>query len=225
MTTPIHRPSLRYLTACEPAVLRSVVLPRLKGMCVSPEVDSVFDCPHDALPALLSLIQLSECSLTSLTLNHAVFTDVLFNVLDLTPTVESLRLSVQHWRSHYNPIFKTLIDRLAACSNEDSPTFSFLPLIRDFRVYIHDSRMEAGPCRFIDHSFFDMVSLRWKSRTLKAVRLIISEPGEGLSWSLTSEHIDLLRESKNDGLDINVAVERYSPTVYGYDDVTVERFV
>ncbi|PBK96107.1 hypothetical protein ARMGADRAFT_1077619 [Armillaria gallica] len=206
MTTPIHRPSLRYLTACEPAILRSVVLPRLKGMRVSPEVDSVFDCRHDTLPALLSLIQLSKCSLTSLTLNHAVFTDVLFNVLDLTPTVESLHLSVQHWRSHYNPIFKTLIDRLAACSNEGSPTFDFLPLIREFKIGIHDSRMEERPCRFIDHSFFDMVSLRWKSKTLKA-------------------HIDQLREFKNDGLDIHLAVERYSPGLYCYDEVTVERFV
>ncbi len=225
MITPIHRPSLRYLTACEPAVLRSVVLPRLKAMCVSPEVDSVFDCPHDTLPALLSLIQLSKCSLTSLTLNHAVFTDVLINVLDLTPTVESLHFSVQHWRSHYNPIFKTLIDRLAACSNEGSPTFDFLLLIREFKIDIHDSRMEERPCRFIDHSFFDMVSLRWKSKTLKAVCLTISEPGEGLSWSLTSEHIDQLREFKNDGLDIYLAVERYSLGLYCYDEVTVERFV
>ncbi|KAK0244852.1 hypothetical protein EDD85DRAFT_809868 [Armillaria nabsnona] len=225
VTTPIHRPSLCYLTACEPAVLRSVLLPRLKGMCLSPDEDSDLDCPDDALPALLSLIQLSKCSLTSLTLNHALFTDVLFHVLDLTPTIESLHLSVQYWRSHYNPIFKTLIDRLAVYSNEGSPAFDFLPVIRDFKIYIQDNRMEEGPCRFIDHSFLDMVSLRWKSKILKAVRLTISEPGEGFSWNLTSEHIDQLREFKNDGLDIYLAVKRYSPGLYCYDEVTVERIV
>ncbi|SJL15487.1 uncharacterized protein ARMOST_18985 [Armillaria ostoyae] len=218
LSTPIHRPSLRYLTACEPAILRSVVLPRLKRMCLSSEEGSAEDCPDDALPALLGLIQLSKCNLTSLTFNHALFTDVLFDILDLTPTVESLHLSVQYWQSHYNAIFKSLIDRLTA------PNFGFLPLIRDFRMNIHD-RMGEGPCRFIDHSFFDMVSLRWKSEALKVVRLTISEPGEGLSWSLTSEHIDQLREFKNDGLDINVVVERYTPGIYASYPVTVERFV
>ncbi|KAG7448291.1 uncharacterized protein BT62DRAFT_763486 [Guyanagaster necrorhizus] len=85
--------------------------------------------------------------------------------------------------------------------------------------------MEEGTRQFTDYSFFNMVSLRWKSKRLKAVHLTVPETGEDLSWSLTSEHIDELQKFKNDGLNIHLAVERYIPGPNPCDNIALERFV
>ncbi len=167
LPTPLVRSSLRDLTVCEGPILRSVVVPQLQKICLAPGEDATDYCPDDALPALLDLIQRSRCSLTSLELADVIFTDLLLDILHCTPSIKTLIIFTQGWESGYDRIFKALIHHLIF---HPAPQQSFLPLLSDLSITVSDLLMEES-CSFIDHTFFDMVSSRWNSRVLSAVRL------------------------------------------------------
>ncbi|PBK62532.1 hypothetical protein ARMSODRAFT_1061261 [Armillaria solidipes] len=154
-------------------------------MWLTPDEYSYELCPDDGLPSLLDLIHRSQCSLTSLELNNVIFTDLLIDVLHLTPRVQILKISFR--------------------SNQAAQ--AFLPLVRNLDIAIEDLFMEE-PCSFVDHTFFDMVHSRWNSGVLKVIKLNVSEPGADVTWDLTLEHITEFRGLKDDGLDIEVAVSR-----------------
>ncbi|KAK0222382.1 hypothetical protein IW262DRAFT_1380187 [Armillaria fumosa] len=201
---PLVRSSLRDLTVCEGTILRSLVAPQLQTVCLAPGEDATQPWPDDALPALLDLIQRSRCSLTSLELTDVIFTNLLIDILHCTPGVKTLKIFTQCWQSVYDRIFKALIERLVL---HPASQQRFLPLLSNLDITIEDLLMEES-CSFIDHTFFDMVSSRWNFGVLSAVRLDVSEPGEGLSWGLTLEHITKFRKFKSNGLDIRLGVLR-----------------
>ncbi|KAK0430848.1 hypothetical protein EV421DRAFT_2041589 [Armillaria borealis] len=205
LNPPFVQDSLRVLTACEGVLIRSLVLPQLEKMWLTPDEYSYELCHDDGLPSLLDLIHRSQCSLTSLELNNVIFTDLLIDVLHLTPRVQTLKICTSDWQPPYNAIFRCLINHLAFRSNQAAQ--AFLPLVRNLDITIEDLFMEE-PCSFVDHTFFDMVHSRWNSGVLKVTKLNVSEPGADVTWDLTLEHITQFRGLKDDGLDIEVAVSR-----------------
>ncbi|KAK0244853.1 hypothetical protein EDD85DRAFT_946143 [Armillaria nabsnona] len=94
LNPPFVQDSLRILTACEGVLIRSLVLPQLEKICLTPDEYSYELCPDDGLPSLLDLIHRSQCSLTSLELNDVIFTDLLIDALHLTPHVQTLKIAI-----------------------------------------------------------------------------------------------------------------------------------
>ncbi|KAK0185421.1 hypothetical protein F5146DRAFT_1070082 [Armillaria mellea] len=179
---PFVQQSLRALTVCEAVVIRSLVLPQLQELYITPDEYSYELCPDDGLPSLLDLIYRSKCSLTSLELKNVIFNDLLIDVLHLTPDVQTLKICTTDWQPPYNAVFRSLLNHLVFRSNQ--ATQAFLPLVKDLDISIEDLFMEE-PCSFIDHMFFDMVHSRWNSGVLKVIKLNVSEPGAYVTWDLT----------------------------------------
>ncbi|KAK0201316.1 hypothetical protein DFS33DRAFT_1447705 [Desarmillaria ectypa] len=105
LTPPFIRSSLRDLTVCEGPILQSLALPQVEKISLAPSEDSYEHCPDDALPTLLSTVQRSQCSIAVLELADVIFIDILFDILECTSHVKTLKICTQDWESDYsNPL-------------------------------------------------------------------------------------------------------------------------
>ncbi|SJL16348.1 uncharacterized protein ARMOST_19869 [Armillaria ostoyae] len=200
--SPVTHANLRVLHAAEPNLLAALTLPALTETKLGSPSD--LDYPSSLLTELLSLILRSRCSLTKLTLENVEMTEVVVDILDLAPQLDTLDIEIGGSTPECDPILQTLFQRLA-CLSTDSKHVPFLAQLAHIRICIMDTMVQQ-PFRFMDSVFFNVVSSRWSSQILKSVSIHIVAPTPSPGWGLTVQHIKTLQRFKMEGLDIKISV-------------------
>ncbi|KAK0452824.1 uncharacterized protein EV420DRAFT_1482117 [Desarmillaria tabescens] len=208
---PIVHESLEELSSYDPALLRSVLLPKLKVLKMeTPDGKYSLRTP---LLALCELIINSNCSLTSLTLRNVALGGWK-DVLVLTPCLTTLEVVMRHAFGAYTAGFLSgLVGGLAERGKdpEDSSQYVIVPLLNNLTIEVADTSGDSiiyyG---FFNRDFVDMVASRYHSAALQHIRVVAQSngPNEGIDfWRFGSDEFRWMEKLRSDGLKISVFEE------------------
>ncbi|KAK0213935.1 hypothetical protein IW262DRAFT_1407485 [Armillaria fumosa] len=213
---PIVHESLEELSSYDPAMLRSVLLPKLK--VVKMEIPDGGNSLRTPLLALRELIVHSTCSLTSLTLRNIGLGDrgvpYWKDVLELTPSLTKLEVVMRHGFGTYTTDFLFGLANGLAEKKEDSensPRYDIVPLLTDLTIQVADtapgSRVHYS---FLNPNFVDMVASRYHSAALRYVRIVAksNRNNEGIDfWKFGNDEFKRMEKLRAEGLKIYVFEE------------------
>ncbi|KAK0495193.1 hypothetical protein EDD18DRAFT_1254968 [Armillaria luteobubalina] len=213
---PIVHESLEELSSYDPAMLRSVSLPKLK--VVKMEIPDEGNSLRTPLLALRELIVRSNCSLTSLTLRNIGLGDrgapCWKDVLELTPSLTKLEVVMRHGFGTYTTDFLSGLANGLAERREDpgNPTrYDIVPLLTDLTIQVADtapgSRLHYS---FLNSNFVDMVASRYHSAALRYVRVVAKSYSSNDSidfWEFGNDDFKRMEELRAEGLKIYVFEE------------------
>ncbi|KAF9008521.1 hypothetical protein BDZ89DRAFT_1144145 [Hymenopellis radicata] len=170
-----------------------------------------FECDR-ALVAVQSFLNRTECRLQTLSILDfkVASSELLFNVLRLSPHLSTLELKYLHWTSSLYTAFdagiNSVISHLLIRRNEDP----MLPYLRSFSVLIDNiSNDEDGDsASFVNYDFHDFIWERRGADESRNVMAALSHVKVDVNFPMTLASITfpLLRRLKHDNdLDISIS--------------------
>ncbi|SJL02691.1 uncharacterized protein ARMOST_06025 [Armillaria ostoyae] len=212
----VHNSSLRELTASEPSLIRSLILPSLEvfnlHVCDPQYLQYADYGPH----ALQSLIKGSQCSLVKLSV-YGVRTNVIgsthfIDILRLSPSLQELSLEWKEWNTLVAEEMDYLVKSMSVMKHsltapsavEVIPQLERLQLCIDIPATV-DPFIDAVANVKIDHAFVDMICCRPRLSTKVSARAR-GIPLTRRPFVIGDSELDRLREMRRDGHDISIEV-------------------
>ncbi|KAK0443991.1 uncharacterized protein EV420DRAFT_1019128 [Desarmillaria tabescens] len=202
----IVHPMVREFTACETALLESVEFPALRSFRLTPS-PGAFTCPRDSLSGLHTFIMNSHCRLRRLKITNALLDEFVVPILEITPRLVQLQLSLGLWIQDNDNVIKDVILRMGQSTpdNQGSPQFNFLPILSVMEVTISDSMNEG--LGFVDDAFVAMIKARRDvlSERARLSKVVVKAITPSAKFKrLSDEGIRALKDCKAGGLEIEI---------------------
>ncbi len=203
--------TIRVLYVSDDRFLRSISLPALKELYITPRVDDISctPCPSATVGGVLQLLRQSRCSLEILKLmDCADFADVR-DLLSFASKIERLELKYMSWQASADELLIQLLSHLAS-----NPTI--VPKLRTLIIHIEDSGIIGARIRFVGPEFSSFVSSRFTlddkvslSTHIEKIEVLFQLPValSNLGSPLVHQRqvMDELRQAKEQGLDLSIS--------------------
>ncbi|SJL06235.1 uncharacterized protein ARMOST_09571 [Armillaria ostoyae] len=146
---PLVCQSISHFSACEGALIRSVVLPNVSQIHVDPGWAPYLEDEHvladlDIVPALVVLLKSSQCqhTLTKLVMEDTYITDNILDIAELTPVLDEWHFTWTDSMQYINSPLQKLVEALAHTETTISgtTTFTILPDLSLLKVSVIDWR-------------------------------------------------------------------------------------
>ncbi len=212
----VHNSSLRELTACEPSLIRNLILPSLDvfnlHVCDPQYLEYADYGPH----ALHNLIKRSQCSLMKLSV-YGVRANVIgstdfIGILRLSPSLRELSLEWKEWNTWAAEEMGYLVESMSVMKHSltTPSTVEMIPQLERLQLCIDvassvDPFVDAVANVRIDHAFVDMVSRRPRLSTKLSARAR-GMPLTRRPFVIVDCELDRLREMQRDGHNISIEV-------------------
>ncbi|KAK0190284.1 hypothetical protein F5146DRAFT_1000341 [Armillaria mellea] len=212
----VHNSSLRELTACEPSLIRNLILPSLEVVNLHVSDPQYLEYAHYGPRALQSLIEGSQCSLVKLSV-YGVRANVIgrshfVDILRLSPSLRELYLEWKEWDTLAAEQMEYLAESMSAIKHllPSPSTVELIPQLKRLKLCIdvrssEDPFVDAATNIRIDHAFIDMICRRPRLFTKVSARSR-SIPLTRRPFVMGDSELDRLREMRRYGHDISIEV-------------------